>query len=312
MFFEERDMTIRERTELENALAENLDFAFVRGIGGSPEETQDVLDTIATDVCRSVGPRALVEHMRVVYGETAGVYAKNTEHLFVPDALLSFMNANFPTTEEPSILDLGCGFGRDAVFMSSRDVLLRKQFLGRTKDGKTAFERFGVPAQVFSVIGVDSSPLMAAEADQFALKHGLWSDKHVPAPDLLFLGGIDMHDIDSCGWFRVFDGIWSSAALFMHTPKECVGVALTAIHRALRQGGIFGVSYMNNASKLSYDNLRYSRTGAIKYFSRPEPELIAMMAHFTGLELVKTEYSDLEMAGKVQEHFFITQFFQKK
>ena len=120
-----------------------------------------------------------------------------------------------------------------------------------------------------------------------------------------------MHDINPCGWFNVFDGVWSSAALFMHTPKACVESALTAVHRAVRQGGIFGVSYVNNALGLSYDDLRYSRTGAIKYFSRPDPELIAMMAHFVGLELVETQYSDLEMAGAVKENFFITQFFRK-
>lgn len=304
-------MTIRELTELEQALAENMDYAFVRATGGSPKEIQDVLDTIATDVCRRVGPHALIDHMRVVYDETAHAYAENTEHLSVPDALLSFMNADFPTKEEPSILDLGCGFGRDAVFMSLCDGELRKQFLGRTKDGKTALERFGVPTQTFSVIGVDVSLAMAAEADQFALKHGLWSGKHFPVPDLSFIGGVDMHNIDPCGWFSVFDGIWSSAALLLHAPRECVGVALTAISRALQSGGVFAVSYFNNASKLSYDNLRYSRTGRVKYFSRPDPELIAMMAHFAGLELEEAEYSDLEMNGVVQENFFITQFFRK-
>jgi len=304
-------MFSRELTELENALAENLDFVFVRCCGGSHKEIQDVLDTIATDVCRRVAPRALVEHMRVVYDETAKTYAENSEHLYVPDALLSFMSADFPTKGEASILDLGSGFGRDAVFMALNDPELRKQFLGRKKDGKTALERLGMPSRSFSVIGVDASPNMAIEAGHFATKYGPPDGTHLSATLPSFIGGVDMHDINPCGWFNVFDGVWSSAALFMHTPKACVESALAAVHRAVRQGGIFGVSYVNNASGLSYDNLRYSRTGAIKYFSRPDPELIAMMAHFAGLELVETQYSDLEMAGEVKENFFITQFFRK-
>lgn len=294
-------------TRLEAELFNNSQYWFVRSIGGSPSEIQTTLDAIATEVCQEVGPAALVAHMRTVYDKSAEAYKGNPEHLHVPDVLLTFMNY---LSDGEYVLDLGCGYGRDAVFMALRDWKLRQEFMGRMKDGRTAFERIGLPTKSFRVAGIDASVKMESAANQLAQAHGL----HIAplsSADTIFLGGVDMHDLQSICSDGMFDGVWSSAALFLHTPQAFIQPALEGVARALRSGGIFGVSYANNLAGLPYDNLRYSRTGEIKYFSRPTPAKITRVAHDCGLALFQQDFSDFEMSGKVQKDFFATQFFQK-
>jgi SAM-dependent methyltransferase len=290
---------------LEKALAENMEYAFVRGKGGSLQEIQHVLDMIATDICGSVGADALAEHVRVVYEETAGAYASNLEHANIFDALLTFMGY---LPNDAKVLDLGCGSGRDAVFMALKDAEKRKAFMLRVKDGKTTLERFGVPQKSFRVIGVDPSLQMVVHAKRLATAYG-FAVHHEEHPCLLFLPGVDLYYIRS-GAHR-FDGIWSSAALFMHMPKGFVGSSLVSAHAILKPKGILGVSYANNSAGLPYDNLRYSRTGGIKYFSRPTPTAIVVAAEASGFLLREELLTDLEIAGEVKKNFFITQIFQK-
>jgi SAM-dependent methyltransferase len=302
-------MQEREKTELEKVLDANKDYALVRDAGGSPEEIQVVLDRIAADVCRAVGAQALVSHMQIAYERTARVYAANPEHEDIPDGLLCFMRY---LKEGNRVLDLGCGSGRDAIFMALRDLELRKAFMGRMKDGKTAVERFGVPRQSLCVVGIDGAPAMAHAAVECAWVCGLSGvgTKSSPA-GILFVGGVDMHAPGALSLAGKFDGVWSCAALFMHTPQELIKAALTNVAGALHGGGIFGVCYINNGTRLPYDNLRYSRTGEIKYFSRPTATQITVAAESLGFLLREESYSDLAMAGEVKKNFFVTQIFQK-
>lgn len=295
---------MESQTALEKTIAS---YIRVRD-GGAFGEIQSALNGIATAVCQEVGPDVLVEHMRIVYDKTANTYSTNPEHKYIPDALLTFMGC---CPDNAHVLELGCGFGRDAVFMALRDKELRKEFMGRVKDGKTALERFGLPTKSFRVVGVDYATSMELAADRFAQAHGLSTDPN-DFPDTVFLGGIDMHAL--CAkfyWGKLFDGVWSSAALFMHTPQALISPALEGVAKVLRHGGIFGVSYANNSTSLPYDNLRYSRTGEVKYFSRPTAQEIMIAAEASGFVLCQEEYSDLEMGGATKKDFFVTQFFQR-
>ncbi|MEK7118731.1 MAG: class I SAM-dependent methyltransferase [Patescibacteria group bacterium] len=305
---DEKEIGMRLTTLLEAALLEDEEFAHLKAANTSAEAAQKRLDEIATKICEKVGADALIEHMRVVYDKTANTYSANPEHKHVPDALLTFMGY---CSDRAHVLDLGCGFGRDATFMALRDPEVRKEFMGRMKDGKTAFERFGLPTKSIRVVGIDCSEQMVLAADRFAEAHGLFTDPG-DFSDTVFLDRIDMHKIGGVPCFgELFDGVWSSAALFMHTPQTLIHPAFESVAKVLRFGGIFGVSYANNSGGLPYDNLRYSRTGEIKYFSRPTPRIVAVVASASGFILREEQYSDFEMAGKVQKDFFVTQFFQK-
>lgn len=301
---------MREMTKLEERLFANVDYAFLRRVSGSPTGVQEVLDRISDTICDEVGPIDLLAHNRVVYEETALQYAQNSEHEHIPDALISFMNK---LRNNDMVLDIGCGTGRDAVFMAISDRTLRKRFMGRMKDGKAAYERFGIPRKSFFALGIDASPEMVRSAIAFADAHGL-TRRGSEAPRAEFLCEIaDMHFLSTVETVaELFDGVWSSAALFMHTPQQCIEPALEGVAHVLRHGGVFGVSYSNNLAGASYNNLRYSRTGEIKYFSRPQSAQIAIAAESAGLHLIEESFSDLEMAGTLKKDFFISQLFRKK
>ena len=307
---------MRQPTALELVLAGDAEFVRLKTANAPAGDIQKRLDEIATEVCQKAGADELTRHMWFVYEETAPTYAKNPEHGNVPDALLAFMNhvPEYRGKYVPHVLDLGCGTGRDAVFMALQDPEARKQFMGRMKDGKSALERFGLPQKSFHVEGIDASRAMMSHAACLAEKYGFDQAWYGSRDHLLssvrFAECIGMHHLRA-DRLRTFDGVWSSAALFMHTPKELIGLALDGVRRVLYGGGVFGVSYANNATNLPYDNLRYSRTGEIKYFSRPTPQMIVAAAALHGLDLFEEQYSDLEMAGEVKKDFFVTQFYRK-
>ena len=300
---------MRDKTRLEVKLNENMHYAFIRA-SVIPAEIQKVLDRVGNRVCVDLDPLALIEHNRIVYEETAHQYTQNVEHGYIPDALLSFMKK---LHNDDTVLDIGCGSGRDAVFMALRDRARRKRFMGRMLNGKTTYERFGVPSKSFFTLGIDASPSMIRSAIALAETNG-FTYRGPEAPRAEFLCEIaDMHMLSSVETAEaLFDGVWSSAALFMHTPKEFIKPALEGVAHVLAENGIFGVSYVNVAPGTQYNNLRYSRTGEIKYFSRPQSAHIIAAASTVGLRLIEESFSDLDMAGKVKKAFFITQLFQKQ
>lgn len=299
---------MEQATRLEARLAADAEFSRLKASGAPAEAIQARLDEIAPRVCAAVGADALVEHMDVVYGKTANTYATHADHLYVPDALLLFTAY---LEDGASVLDLGCGSGRDAVFLALRDAKVRERFMGRMKDGKSARERFGMPFKSFRVIGVDRSLGMIIEAGRLAFECGIGVAQNDQI-SLEFVPGVDMHHLES-EHYPAFDGIWSSAALFMHTPEALIAPSINGVARALVNGGVFGVSYANNQSPdISYDNLRYSRTGEVKYFSRPTPWVISIHAEAAGLVLCEEVYDDLVMGNVTKKDFFVTQFFEKR
>jgi len=292
---------MRNPTKLELALADDGEFVRLQTEGITPK-IQTYLDSIATRVCEHVGDRELVEHMAVIYDETSAVYASNPDHGSVPDHLIEFMN-HFSPSE--SVLDIGCGYGRDALFMSILPDSQRAKMMQRKKGGATALEWYGLPSVRLQVTGIDQSQEMISYAWN-------WSSEYLP-----MLGACadferyDMHFLKSFHYENHYDGAWSSAALFMHTPPSLVLKALDGVHHILRRDGLFALSYANNATDESYHNLRYSRTREVKYFSRPTPGLIRSCAQDVGLELVSEDYSDLVMGSVVKPSFFVTQMYRK-
>lgn len=302
---------MRPMTRLEEVLSEDTEFARLKAANAPAGEVQKRLDEIATEVCRKVGDDELMWHMVIVYNETAATDAKSPEHGNVPDALLTFMNY---IPDGARVLDIGCGFGRDSVFMALRDSEKRQQFMGCMKDGKTALERFGVPGRSFHVTGIDSSSTMMAHASIFAEQYGFdpgYGSRWGLPSSVCFAERMDMYHLRGDRLGR-FDGIWSSSALFMHTPEALMRPAMGNVAALLKKDGVFGVTYARNTKVVPHDNLRYSRTGEIKYFSRPLPWEVITYAEAVGFVHCEEEFSDRVVGDTVQKDFFITQFFEKQ
>jgi len=298
-----------EKTKLEKVLGENEMYRAVIRAGGTSTQVQLVLDEITPVICAQLSPEDIVAHMRTVYDETGSIYASLPEHQQVTDELLEFMELPHLRNGD-RIIDLGCGpLARDTIFLSYGDKDARLRLMGRMRNGRTTRERFNIPVIGFDVLGVDGSPEVVSLATQrLAIKKDEWRD----GESYFFRSRIrsaDIHDVSRV-IAETFHGAWSCAALFTHTPKPLVLPALISIAAILEPKGVFGVSY-SRSNGGAYDNLRYSRTGRVKYFSRPHASVIASSAEQAGFYLLKESHSDLEQDGIIQKDFFTTQFFQK-
>ncbi len=272
-------------------------------------EKQKVLDEITPAVLGRVEPRDLVIHAREVYDATADEYAKNPHTKDIIDELVQFM---FMLPDGARVLDIGCGVGRDSLFMSVKDEAFRKEHMGRMKGGISTREKFCIPQKTFAVTGIDNSLKMLALAKERSsqlIQKSLITYKTSPTFDYE-----DMHTIDIDPQYSLgdFDGIWSCTALFTHTPVQMFQLAMGSVSGALKSGGVFFASYTNGVADGQHDKLLLSSTGRVKYFSQPSPEEITDLAEQHGLILKAQMFSDFEIRGKViKENLFVSQFFKK-
>lgn len=272
-------------------------------------EKQKVLDEITPVVLQHVEPQDLVTHAREVYDATADEYAKNPHTKDIIDELVQFM---FMLPDGARVLDVGCGVGRDSLFMSVKNEEFRKEHMGRMKDGMPTREKLCIPQKTFVVTGIDNSLKMLALAQERSvqlIQQGLITHQTSPTFDYE-----DMHtiDIDPQYYPGDFDGVWSCTALFTHTPAQMFGLAMDSVSRVLKSGGVFFASYTNGAADGQHDKLLLSSTGRVKYFSQPSPEEITNLAEQYGMVLKAQMFSDFEIRGKViKENLFVSQFFKK-
>jgi SAM-dependent methyltransferase len=278
---------------------------------------RETLDNICDEVVAALSPRDLCESTTAVYGDTAEEYGKNPHNTEIIDEFVMLMNMLAPGA---LMLDLGCAYGRDTFFASVPDPWFRAGYMGRTKEknGKTTLEKFPVPEHGLRVVGMDGSQSMieAAKARQAELeKEGMVVGiGHYPR----FILG-DMHGNFSFllqerdgSPFR-FDGIWSCASLFTHTPRELIGPALANAARALLPGGVFFVSYTNGRSSGRYNKLIPSSTGRIKWFSHPDPDEIVSLAAKNRLKLIEdSTFDDYTRGADLAKDLFASHFFKKE
>jgi len=294
-------------TKLEIAVLNNLQYSSLTATA-TKKERQDVLDKITSEIMAVLTTTEIVSHVQEIYNETIDEYATNSLHQNIVDELIDFMS--YVPHDNALVIDVGCGTGRDALFMSVSDQEFRKSLMGRTKNGQTTLEKFLVPTKAIRVVGIDSSLGMLGVAQKW--QSSLIQSGHLKLGEYpRFLYHDATKSLESLG---KVDGIWSCAALFTHTPKECLVETINSIAKTVKQGGVFYTTYTNGRSEEKYDKLLLSSTGRIKYFSHPDPSDIAEIARQCGLVLAQEQYSNMESAdGKIiKKDLFVSQLYRKK
>lgn len=295
-------------TNLEKAVQRNETFKKLDK-DADKKEVQKVLDEIAGSVLAELKPNDIIEHAVAVYNETAEEYRKNSHTQNIIPELLDFM-AVLPNGAR--VLDIGCGPGRDAFFMTVRDQNFRKMFMENIESGMSVLQELylSLSEKILQVDGIDRSTKMldlARERGEELKKSGLLTSATCPS-----FGFEEMHSLYEDYSCPTFNGIWSCTALFTHTPKPLIGPALATVSSVLKTSGIFFTSYTNGAAEGRYEKLLLSSTGKIKYFSHPDPNDIARMAKNHSLGLIRESYSDYKINGKViKENLFVSQFYRK-
>lgn len=293
-------------TNLETVILKSL---VVDTANPQSKEIQARLDEITPTIIKQLSPQDILEHMKEVYNLTVNEYLANSHKQMVVDELLEFM-AFLP--ESARVLDIGCGTGRDALFMSSRNRSFRLSLMQRVKNGKKTSEKYSLPTTAFRVVGLDQSEAMIAKSKETFLK--LETDGVIFSYEPQFLIG-NMHSLPALDYFggERFSGIWSCTALFTHTPHSLIQPSLHQISEILTPNGIFSISYTNGKASGQYDKLLLSSTGRVKYFSQPNPEEISEIAKKYNLILEHQGFADMEVNGQIKKKdLFVSQLFRKK
>ncbi len=257
------------------------------------DKIQTFLDEYTYEILAQIPPLEICASMLEMYNETAEEYFEShNKNIF--DGLIGFMDMLPPYSR---VLDLGCGYGRDAFFMSIEDEEFRQGLMGRVENGKSTLEKFSVPKKIFRVVGVDISMAMLnlaiAQKKEFIEKEFLFNEQPYPM--------FKCQDMHFMSLDETFDAIIAFTSLFTHTPKELLDVGMSNVAKHLGPGGIFFVSYFNRLATGEYDSLRLFSTRYVKYISQPAPQQIQVLAKKYDLELFKEEVNCR----------FINQFFRK-
>ncbi len=286
----------------------NLEKAVIKVLNIKTESdfkkiTQYQLDRHAEEIISLLSTQDLIHHTMHVYDKTIGHF-DNDPHITegVVDELILFMDE---LNEGDFVYDIGCGNGRDTLFMATKSIKLRKKMMQRISQGKKTIEKFPVPKKTLWVLAMDISEEMLKVAWQTINKYRKTMN-YIPVSAWL-----DMHALKP--YAELFHGIWSCTSFLVHTPKELVEPSLKILSGLLKPNGKFGLSYIQEQSAGKYNRLILSSTGNIKYFSQPNPNFIRKIAQEYGLNEIFFRITDYEVKGKlVQKDFFANHIFEKK
>jgi len=286
-------------TKLENAVFSNPKYSAL-GSEASRSERQKVLDEITEEVLAQLSTQDILQHVHEIYDATVNEYASNPHTKHIIDELVEFMEM---LPNGAPVLDLGCGTGRDTLFMSVKDRKFRELLMKNT-----TLDKFPVPTKTFRVTAIDNALEMLALArdrESAVRREGFMSGTYYPLFDFE-----DMHNIDP-QHFGPFDGIWSCTALFTHTPKILLKPAMKSLVTVIKPDAVLFLSYTSDRVDGRYNKLLPSRTGRIKYFSQPDPNEITKIAKQHDLALVSESLSDYNDGKVIKKDLFVSQFFKK-
>lgn len=288
-----------KQTKLENVIIETFDLKNQKEIA---ELTQDQLNKKTEQIIKKLTPQDLIDHTREIYNRTIDRF-KTDPHSQegIVDELILFMNS---LKENDLVLDLGCGVGRDTLFMTTTSLDIRKSLMQRMRNGKKTIEKYSPPEKTLKVVGLDSSEEMLRTTWSVIVQNKS-TIKNFP----VFVLG-DMHNPVLK---EKFHGIWSCTALLVHTPKELIEPTIKLWSDCLFIGGKFYLSYIDGRATGRYNKLLRSSSGNIKYFSQPDYVKIKKIAKKCGLKELLFRITDFEVKGRlIRKNFFVNHIFEKE
>jgi SAM-dependent methyltransferase len=175
------------------------------------------------------------------------------------------------TTIVCKILEIGCGYGRDAEAFSKHPNIIN-----------TAY------------IGTDYSRSMLIKAQE-------------RNPNLHFLE-LDMRQVASHFVPNSMDGIWACATI-IHIPKQDVPALLQSFSEVLRPGGVLYVSVKQGTGESFDADVRYG--GIKKFYAFYEDEELRNYIRSAGFEIVESGVEDHREKDSYATHPFIHVFARK-
>jgi len=290
---------MNELTKLEKAVIRVLN---IKSEDDFKKITQDQLDKHANKIMNLLSAKDLIQHTRYVYNKTVSHF-NNDPHITegVIDTLILFVDQ---LNEGDFVCDIGCGNGRDLLFMATKDIELRKKMMQRISYRERLSDRFLIPTQALEVVGLDVSEKMIEIARKNTNNY-IKTFRYYP----MFIRG-DMHAWRCCD--ELFNGIWSCTSLLVHTPKSLIEPSIKKMAKSLTIKGKLGLCYIQEQISGQYNKLFLSSTGNIKYFSQPRPGLIKKIAEKYGLKEIFFGITDYEIENKlIQKNFFANHIFEK-
>lgn len=260
-------------------------------------DTQQLIDDLTPEFMTQIPQWMLTENNKKVYDDTAQEYAAAPQHKGVIEEALHFLDM---IPSDGSVLDVGCGHGRDTYFFHSNHIIDRASLMQREYHGQRLINKYKVPTKVLRATGIDTSQKMIELAKSigntqqkmgFCLESDLPKFRHIKS---VFEENIELE------WY---DGIWSCASLFTHTPFGELDDTMVFVSRRLKPGGTLFLSYTTRTQRAdSYHKLLLSSTGRIKYFSHQYIDDITELAAKHGLKL----------HSQNKQGLFASQFFTKE
>jgi len=244
---------------------------------GNKKKAQVFLYAHSDEILRDLDGQQIVDYIGSAYDATAEEYDKDSH---TQDFAPNFFNFVGRLNKGSLVLDLGCGHGRDSLYMLEQGMRV-------------------IPYDI-------SFNLMQITAEKVQ-NH----ENRVPSMVIGDFTGSNTGFRD-----EEFDAIWACTSLLVHTPLFRLDRAVGVWAKTLKKRGLFGVSYFNpnfEGFKQGY-NIRMSTTGEIKIFVSPGEEQVKRAFNNAGLILEeenKTDYVDKPKEIDRSE-FFVDAIYMKK
>jgi hypothetical protein len=274
------------------------------------EVNQEEIDRVQKGALTQLSWEDISAHNLAAYSNSVANYnSKPVNQLAIPD-LLEFM-ALIPN--DGLVLDIAAGHLRDSLYMidpESRDSLNRDGMIS-----PSAEKRLRVIPFEGSVNFLDSCiGRLEGNMDRVPL---------VVAGDFMAPGFGEAYRSSDENLSRIFtedqlepvlDGIWSCAGYMIHMAPGKLGETTRKWTKALKQGGVLGMSYINRKDGVPGMKLLASRSapGEVKVFSHYTSTEVDRSFRSAGLKLVDSSKGDYTGHGHVMSDFFGSAIYRKE
>lgn len=274
------------------------------------EVDQDAIDKIQPKILNKITPGDIVEQNNFAYSNSVIEYNEKPVNSKTVPEIVDFMNL---IPNNGLVLDLGAGHLRDTLYMidpNSRAELNREEmnYSGIEKSLRVIpienSKRF-LDSCCYKIANkMDRIPAII-QGDFMTPGIGkVYGDKFTNLAYMFSKRAIQ----------PVLDGIWSCAAYMVHMAPGQLENSTKGWTKALKQDGIFAVSYINKKDGQGDIKILASSSapGEIKIFSHYTPSEVDRAFESAGLKLINSSSGDYTGHGHVMKGFFNSAMYRKK